>query len=210
MGGGAVMTLFRMLTGACAAVVLAGCATMDIQTEGASSVDFAGLRRYGWLSGPVSNRQRDARPDHAFIDANVREYVDAGLARKGFTEAVGERPDFLVGYSVTLEEKVDVGVVDREYEYEVASGWAFTREGGWAFGLQEPDVAVRQYDEGTLTLHVVDPNASKLIWRGVARAEIDRSISDREKKAKVKRAVARLLKHFPDQGKGMGSLPIVR
>ena len=69
-------------------------------------------------------------------------------------------PDFLVGYHVAIEEKLDVRYVDDYYGY------------GYSYRARPSRRTVYAYEQGTLVLDVSLPAPKRLIWRAVARAEV--------------------------------------
>lgn len=74
-------------------------------------------------------------------------------------KAATERADFLVRYHAALDRKIDGSTIDRYYG---------PRLGGPAVS----ETVVREYDEGTLLLDMVDRQTGRLLWRGSAQARV--------------------------------------
>ena len=60
-------------------------------------------------------------------------------------------------------------------------------------------VSEYRYEEGTLILDFMDAKTNKLIWRGAAKAEIDRVNTPGKKDKLIAEAVQKILKSFPPQ-----------
>ena len=62
----------------------------------------------------------------------------------------------------------------------------------WGYAGRRRDV--RQYDEGTLVIDVVDANTKSLVWRGVASGEVARGGSSGQR---LEQAVQKMFARFP-------------
>ena len=68
--------------------------------------------------------------------------------------------------------------------------------GGWPAGSRTV-TDVQSYKEGTLILDVVDGGMDRLVWRGIAQAEVDPSRDPKERQERIRKAVRDMLTHFP-------------
>jgi len=160
--------------------LLSGCTSVRISTEVNPNADFTGLRTYDWVGEPHDDTiTKKYGPD--FIDSTVREAVGRELARKGYRRVRHEAPDFLIDYRAALEEKVEVEQVDEPLEEgKPQAGWTLKGESGWDWADARPETYIREYAEGSLILDVIDPRTKRLLWRGSAETEINRT-SGRQK-----------------------------
>lgn len=55
----------------------------------------------------------------------------------------------------------------------------------------------RRITGSSIIIDIVNPKTKKLMWRGVAKAEIIVEVSDREKQRRTNEVVRRLLRDFP-------------
>ena len=62
------------------------------------------------------------------------------------------------------------------------------------------DTYVREYDEGTLIIDIVDAGSNELVWRGAAQGEVNLAASPQEREQRAQDAVQRILEDFPPQG----------
>ena len=152
---------------------------------------FAGLRSYAWVPGP-QERTGDPRVDDKWGDRRVRRAVDAQLAAQGFVVAPPEKADFLVGYHLRLDDKVESST-PTNYGYERT----WTANGlGWYVG-GAPATYSRRYDVGTLTVFIEAPATRVPIWQGFARAEIEPSDDLETRDQRLAQAAVMILEQFP-------------
>ena len=173
-------------------LVLAGslgaCSGMKITTDYNPEVapNFSAYQTYAWLPQPI---RQDPRVYNAITENRVRRAVDNSLSAGGYRKLESGTPDFLVAWQAAIEGKVDVTMVNGYYGYGYR-GW-----GAW--GGAQP--VVREYDEGTLILDVIDAESRELVWRGVAQAKISQNSSPDQRGRKINEAVSKILANFPPE-----------
>jgi hypothetical protein len=130
-------------------------------------------------------------PEKADIDSNiverVKKAVNAELQAKGLM-MTSDNPDFLIAEH---HGRKDIKVDDWGYGYG-HSGMYLT--GG-------PGVSTSEYEEGSLILDFVDAKSKKMIWRGVAKAEVQNVDTPEKKEKLINEAVQEILKNFPPKPK---------
>jgi len=159
---------------------IAGCsAVYDVQHDYDKNVDFSGIETYDWMTIPEK-----AGMDSLVVQ-RVQKAVNAQLQAKGY-RMTPDNPDFFIAEHLGSKEKVQIE--NWGYGYgPYGSYWGANR------------VSVYQYEEGSLILDFVDAKSKKMIWRGVAKAEID-SVDTPEKSEKlINEAVQKILEKFPPQ-----------
>jgi len=168
---------------------LVGCSGIRIDTDYDPAADFSTLKTWAWV--PASARRGgDPRIVNDLVDARIRAAVEAGLASRGYRK-VSSGSDFVVTYHAGLERKIQV---DRLY----GSGGYYPYRDWHYYGGGE--TVVREYDEGTLLLDVIDAKQKTLVWRGSARAVVDEAATPEQREAKIRAAVEKMLDRFPPQG----------
>lgn len=181
--------------------VLSGCSTMQITSDYDPSANFADLRSYNWIPEP-QKVSGDPKIDNPFIERRIRDAVDKQLAAQGYEKRSSGTPDFLIGYQVAIGKKLAVSTVNNYYGYGVGAGWH--HRGARRYGASRVYVSeayVYEYDQGSLVIDVVDPETQKLIWRGSAQAEVDRSASREKREKRISKAVQKILAGFPPKPK---------
>src|SRR5262249_3285122 len=121
-----------------ALVMLTGCPAVQgitVKSAYGRGITYSGIgSTYEWMP-PDSTTQ----PGNAEFDTIRRTKLEEALAKKGFCQAEGGQPDFLIRT-----------VVGRA----MVSGYETNPHGKF-------------YDEGTLTMDVIDPKTrEEIIWRG--------------------------------------------
>ena len=71
--------------------------------------------------------------------------------------------------------------------------WYGYRVGGWG----GPQTYVRDYDEGTLLIDVIDPATMQLLWRGSGTGVVDPQASPEKREQRINEAVEQILADFP-------------
>ena len=169
----------RLVAAAAAAVALAGCATMNVNSFVARGVDFTQFKSYAW--GPEEQfATGDPRLDNnPFFQERVQAGADRLLAARGFEKVTSGTPDLVLHYHASVRQRLDVSGADEKYGYC-------------------EDCSVEVFDAGTLTLDFVDPRTNRLIWRGWAERSLDGLIDNQELfEQQIDRAVERIIEKLP-------------
>jgi len=161
----------------------AGCSSMRINADYDTTVDFSTLKTYSWMERQRGDAE-DPLMDNTLLEARVRAAVARELSAKGFPKVAAEEADFLVTYHVAREERFQLST---------------TGGPGWGWG--STTTHVHQYEEGTLILDIVSPQANMLLWRGTATAQIIESASPSRREKQINEAVEQILKRFPPEPK---------
>jgi hypothetical protein len=130
-----------------AVAALIGCATAQVTTDWDRDTSFGDYHTYAWTDTP----QMEAMQHGTLLDRRLRSAVEDQLAAKGFRklEATGDA-DVLLVYHAGVRDRIDVQQ--------------------WGYVARRSDV--RQYQEGTLVIDVVDARSKSLVWRGTAAGEM--------------------------------------
>jgi hypothetical protein len=173
-----------------APLLIAGCSTVQVRSTPAPNANLSQLRTFAFMT-PVQPSSAAAALDRSPAGQQIRAEVANKLVDKGYTPAApGQQPDFLVAYRTLLQQKTDV----QSYGYPGPWGWGWGWGwGSWAWG--GPDVAVRQYTEGTIVVDFVDPLSHNVLWRGTATGVVEHPQNPNLQK--VARAVDKLMDRYP-------------
>ena len=183
------VTRGRLAAFACA-VAIAACTTLppmrvESEHEPAAAGRLGTYRTYRWLAATSP-----PPPLAASMGPTIVSTVDETLAGKGYRQDAS-RPDFLVKWHVTVDEKTRTTTVE--------SGPVF-RDPRPMPSTASPGMPVRVtsgYREGTLILDVLDGGSGAVVWRGSAEAELAASASPATREARVQEALRRILERFP-------------
>ena len=181
-----VRQLQRVLV-AGALVALVSCSTVRVQSDYDPAVDFSALRSYAWMPDPPQVSS-DPLLHNSILDARIRSAVDRTLADKSIHKVEVSQADFLVNYYVNLEQKIQVDTVP-------AASYGY-RYGRW-YGGTASETRVRQYEEGTLIVDVLNAADRRLVWRGTGSDYIRTMKSPEETTRNINAAIAGILAEFP-------------
>jgi hypothetical protein len=117
------------------------------------------------------------------MQARIEQAVDAVLEARGYRK-VEENPDFRVGWLGAIEEKVDVDTINSYRGYS---------RGPWGY----PQTYVREYEEGTVIIDIVDGRSGQLVWRGTGQAELSQSSNPEKRQERLQKVVEKILSRFP-------------
>lgn len=169
-----------------------GCQTFNVRSDWDSEASFANLHRYFWVEPPVEE-SADPFVDNSLLRKRVHSALEVELNKRGF-ESTHERDDadFLVTYSIILEERIKVD------GYSGAGG--YYRGGYGGYGHLRSAASVRSYKESTLIIDFLDPNNDDLLWRGwgvgIVRPR-DRDRNRERARARLEKGVEAILQAFP-------------
>ncbi len=163
---------------------LVACSSVKVDRDFDPGYTFTSLSRYAWL--PQADQSEDYDKD-SLQDRRIRTAVDATLTEQGYQKVSPENADFLVHYFT--------GSKTRRDETHVTVGMGYHTL-PWTMGART-ETRVRDYEEGQLTLDVIDPGSRQLIWRGVAKRRLPETSTPEKRTAFIQEAVQETLKDFP-------------
>jgi hypothetical protein len=160
----------------CLAIFATVASAQDVIYDFDKSANFATYKTYARIPGTELGDELN----HKRIVAAVETQLKAkGLTR---TDASGN-PDVLVAYHASID-------VDRRL---TASGFGGHPLGGPRSGsARVEDVFI-----GTLAIDLVDAHTRTLVWRSMARKELDVEAKPEKREKNLARATDKLLKNYP-------------
>ena len=186
------------------ASLVAGCSSgVTYNSDFREGVDFGKLKTFRWHD---TNQYNDSSKDYLandITDSRIREEVNTLLQQKGFSYSESGEVDFLVNYSITTEERMDVRTYNNYAGY--APGWGFDGyyhdgfySSGVGYGMAvSTDTRTTYYTQGTFILDVILPAEDQLAWRGSAEGRLSKKSTAEQNAAAVKEVVAGVLGEFP-------------
>jgi hypothetical protein len=170
-----------------------GCAT-TARSDYDHEVSFAYYHTFDWLAPPVRASQDEVRTEpnepfafNSLLDKRIRAAVDKNLEARGFEYVEGGHSDFRLNYHVTFRDKIVGSGTDFGYAGRYYRG-GFSSDFNWS---------VRQYQEGTVIIDVIDRARDQLVWRGwMTRRSMDRNYDQSE----IDDAVRKIMMRFPPGG----------
>lgn len=168
-------------------VVLTACSTAHVVgVDQATGVNFTAYHTYSFLDSTARNEQgyQVMSPQLNVLKAAVAEQ----LARRGYQPAATpSQADLWVNIGRTVESKVQT----RETYLRDAPVYTGQRRYSW----QSQNVPVRQYEEGTTTIDIVDAARKQLIWQGAVASPVSNKHNEQNKTLAA--AIATLFGRYP-------------
>jgi hypothetical protein len=178
-------------------------APINVSTDFDEAVNFSTLKVYRWHSVNQYNNRSKKYLASDIVDQRLRNNVDQQLAAKGFRIKKTGAVDFLVNYTVTVEDKTDISTYNTYQGY--APGFRYgMRAGSFGSGVSigyssVPSTKVINYRQGTLVIDILKPKTDKLIWRGMADGRLPKKQTQQESKELLVEVVSKTLENFPPE-----------
>ncbi len=152
-----LLTLVSLL--ACAGSALA----QDVRYNFDKSANFAGFKTYKWVV------LKDAAKLNDLVDQQVKEALDAELAKKGLTKTEGDSADLYVGYQAGVMQEKEFTTYNTGWG--PGPGWYGSGWYGAGGGVTTGSTSTIYVGQLALDMYATSPQ--KLIWRGLASKTID-------------------------------------
>lgn len=184
---------------------------IDYSSDFRVNTDFAAYKTYAWRAPNEHTATTNNYIASEIVDERIRTNIDNQLAAKGFTKVDATTVDFLVNYSITAEDKIDIKTYNTYSGY--GPGWGggyYGRMGspygyyGMSYGMGTMGVGtetrVSEYQQGTFVLDVIDSKEDSLVWRGTAEGKMSNgTYTPQERDARISTIVGEVLAGFPPQ-----------
>jgi Domain of unknown function (DUF4136) len=168
-------------------------AKIQVDAQYDKTFDFARVHTYAWHpQGAGDVKVLEATDDNpaalkARLEPIIVPAVEQNLARRGFTKTTGT-PDLHLSYYVLVGPNINSQTM----------GQFLRPVPMWGLPPFAPATqSLEIYEQGSLILDIALASADSMIWRGSARAEIDRQKSDAARTQRIQDGVAEMLKKFP-------------
>lgn len=178
------MPVLKRLTAVILLLALGACSGgMEIQTDVDESADFSGYKTWDWVPIPAEETG-DPGVDDPIVRARIRNAVEEELTKRGYLISA-DAPDFLVNYHTAMKDELNSVEVQDYYDRQPYE--EFSHDVTYTY----------TWHKGTLILDFIDVGSDKLVWRGIAHAEVNLNDSPDKKKERIAKAVERMLREFP-------------
>ena len=161
-------------------LILSACSSYNFYSVSNEKVDVSKYQTYAWVPSEESKTSNYYKNDIA--EDKIINAVNTELNARGF-KVDSRKPDLLIRYTAVVDNKSRV--IDEPVYYQPMARYVPVRGyyRGRAFYYYRyyrpfPVYAGREtreikYEEGNVVIDLIDRNSSKVIWRGVAKGEID-------------------------------------
>jgi hypothetical protein len=173
--------------------LISGCSLPPkVSSDYDSEFDFSTLKHYRWFELPG-----DVEADELII-RSLRRAVDRQMETKGYTLS-SESPDFLISMQGFKDTATQGAVPGTSYQ-RGASGE--TRKNPSRNSLRGREYSQTRYstvvyEEGELTLTIINAANDQPVWEGVATGLIQSNNSPESREQRTNKTIVRLLADFP-------------
>jgi uncharacterized protein DUF4136 len=168
-------------------------ARVKVQSQRDPGFDFARLKTWAWNpSSPgeikmVGTSLRDPETVQRQYQPVITQAIEEEFVRRGYAKATGS-PDFYATYYVLI-------TMGSASQY---AGQFLPTNAQWGIPLFAPStINLTVYPQGTLVLDAASPAPDRVIWRGMAEAQIEVQNTEAKRTARIKGIAKDLLAKFP-------------
>jgi hypothetical protein len=163
----------------------------DVRYNFDSAADFTKFKTYKWVV------MKDAPQMNPLVDKQIREAVEAELAKKGLVKSEDMNADLYVGYQAGVQKEKEFTTFNSGWGY--GPGWY---GGGWyggGGGITTGSTSTIYIGQLALDMYAQAPHT--LVFRSVASKTIDTEAKPEKQAKNLAKAVAKMLKNYPPKKK---------
>ena len=172
------------------AIVLTGCASKGVDWDYDADQQMTDWKTYAWVEKTDSETSGSYHLD-GLLDRRVRAAVERELQARGIRKVAATDADFLVNYLTVTKTKREESQLTTSVGYGLDS---------WGLGVRT-ETRVRDYEEGSLIIDIVNPVDQELVWRGRSRSRVVESSTPEKRTEKINAAVQAIMEGFPPGSK---------
>ena len=167
-------------------VLLSSCNSVKVVADYDDNVDFNKYKTFAFYKPEIDKAKISDLDKKRILRAIETELFSLGFKKSN-------NPDMLVGIFTKSREKVNVDVRQNDFGF----GWRWNPYWG---RMNDNNVNVRNYTEGTLFIDFIDKEKKELIWQGIGTGAL--KLKNKEKKeARIKEFVKEIISRFPPEKK---------
>ncbi len=154
-----------------------------VKIEYDKTTDFSKFKTYAWVQGtPLFDPQ---------LDAYVRNSISDMFRHMGMTEAPVNAADILVTYHAAAGTDLNVGTA-LDPTFAATGGVPLPGHSVWETA---GGAAATHVNKGSLAFEILDRQANRPIWTGIAKGSV--SDSQHERREQIQKALDKLFRSFP-------------
>lgn len=177
------------LVAACAALLLAGCATGPrVSTEADPRADFSVYRTWAFYQ-PLAIESDGYETATSEI---IKDAVGREMQARGYTYDA-DSPDLWVNVNAYMQRRTDVSTmptVDYAYYYN------YRARRYVAMPYWRDQTHVSRYTEGTMNVDLVDAARNRMVWEGIAVGRVS-NVTAENRAPRINEAVAEIFARYP-------------
>jgi hypothetical protein len=168
-------------------LVLSSCSAIKVTSDYDTQADFSKFNTFAFYKPGID------KADISDLDKKrVLRAIEAELQLQGFIKS--ENPAMLVSFFTKSRERVNVN----QNRNNMGFGWGMGWNPWMMGGMNNNNVNVSQFTEGTLFIDFIDKEKKELVWQGIGTGAL--KIENREKKEeRIKLFVKEIISRFPPE-----------
>ena len=169
-----------------ATAMLVGCAVgYRVDTDYDTTYSFQNKQRFS-IKAPPAN----SLIPQDLLNDRIERSISGALTTQGYHRSSLDEADFLVSYFFTTQEKQEI------INYNSFHGFHGFRHCHHCFGFGVSSARIRNYQEGTLIIDIIDPATKTIKWRGTSSTRLHRKTIE-EKDQLFNEIITAILVNFP-------------
>lgn len=161
------------------------CSPLKVISDVNERADFKQYKTYRWANTVQSLNKNYPQFDNMINRQRIQDAIEISMERQGFTLVKDDVVDLEVDYHLQFKHN-EVNYHNLDYDEE-----------GYYNKIQTTN-EIYQYEEGTLTIHLIDLNQKQLVWQGILSRVLDIS-KLKNAETEINKNVAKLFKKFSTQ-----------
>ena len=163
----------------------------DVRYNFDNSADFTKFKTYKWVE------IKGAGQVNPLVEKQIKDAIDAELAKKGLQKAENNDADLFIGYQAGMQK-------EKEYT-SYSTGWGYGPGwygGGWyggGGGMVSGSTSTIFMGQLALDMYAQAPHT--LVFRTVASKELDTEAKPEKQAKNLAKTVAKMLKNYPPEKK---------
>ena len=181
-------------------IFISGCSSLTLSTDYDQTINFSGFKTYRWHADNEHN-SASLKYLNEIVDKRIRSTIDQQLQSQGFTKSSNESADFLVNYSIVVEDRTDIQTYNNYngmYPGYAYRGGYYGRGYGAVYS-SGTETQVTHYKLGTLIIDIINPETDQLMWRGAADGRLPKGADREESDDLARKYVSKILSEFPPE-----------
>jgi hypothetical protein len=164
-------------------ILIMSCSTVKVATDYDTKVNFNQYKTFAFFKPGIDKADISDLDKKRILRAIESELLTQGLVKS-------DNPDMLVSIFTKSRRKVNV---QQNNNWGYGFGWGFNP---WMNAMNNNNINVNEYTEGTLFIDFIDREKKELVWQGIGTGAL--KIANREKKEeRINLFVKEIISKFP-------------
>ncbi|GAA4871308.1 DUF4136 domain-containing protein [Ferrimonas pelagia] len=175
------------------ALLITGCSSISTDADFDTQTDFNRYQTWAWVESSEAVGEQQYHVD-GLTDRRIRNAINRELTARGLTQVDAAQADMLVNYLTQTEKKVNVDTFYSSFGYHPYYYGRYPFHTGI-----HADTRVREYQEGTLVVDLIDRQSKSLFWRGSGTDTVKEYKNPQQRTDQVNEVVNLILQQYPPQ-----------